>query len=147
MPEKSSDLSPWAHPKAQRWFETLLERSGFINEIEDTVQLDNDHLELSHGRMMLALLILFGRAGIWPEDKKRVLQKAASRISKLANQGPVAPVADKKKQKPLTLDQHKRNTVAQKAVQEELEYLRRRAGMSNRTSHLRPPTTWKNFWV
>lgn len=147
MPNKNNDLSPWAHPKAQRWFATLLERSGFISEIEDTVQLDDDHLDLPHGRMMLALLILLGRNGIWPEEKKRVLQRAASRISKLASQGPAAPIAQKKKHRPLTLAQHKRNTVAQKAIQVELEFLRRRAGMSNRTSKLTPPVTWKNFWV
>ena len=143
---ESNDLSPWAHIKAQRWFETLLERSGFINEIEDTVNLDADHMELSHGRMMLALLILLGRPGIWPEEKKRVLQRAVSRVSKMANEaeGKSAPTA---KQKPLTIDQHKRKTAAQKAIQDELEILRRRAGMSNRKSKLPPPVSWKHFWV
>ena len=140
-----NDLSPWAHPKAQRWFESLLERSGFVSEVEDVVQLDQDHFELPHARMLLALLILLGRPGIWPEDKQRVLQRAASRIAKAAEQDS-GGVSVGKKAKPVTLDQHKRNTVAKKSIEAELEMLRRRAGMSNRKSKLPPPPTWTNFW-
>ena len=142
-----NELSPWAHTKAQRWFETLLERSGFINEIEDMVNLDEDHMDLSHGRMMLALLNLLGRPGIWPESKKRVLQRSVSRITRLGAQSKDATINVGKKQQPLTIDEHKRKTAAQKAIQDELEILRRRAGMSNRKSKLNAPVTWTNFWV
>lgn len=143
--QDENNLSPWAHPKAQRWFATLLERSGFIAEIEDTLQLDDSHFELGHGRMMLALMIMLGRPGIWPDDKKRVLNRAASKVNKLANDD--SPKASSgKKPKPLSLDQHQRNAKAKKAVQDEIEIVRRRAGMSNRKSKLPPPETWKGFW-
>lgn len=142
---EDNDLSPWAHPKAQRWFATLLERSGFINEVEDTVNLTDDHLELAHCRMLLALLILLGRPGIWPEDKNRVLQRAASKINNIAKKSQVIQPTSKKA-KPLSIEQHKRNSVSRTAIQVELELLRRRAGISNRKSKLPMPSTWGKFW-
>lgn len=146
MSEDSKDLSPWAHPKAQKWFETLLERSGFINEVEDNLQHDEDLFELSHGRMLLALLILLGREGIWPESKKRVLQRAASKINAAANRSDESSDTKRKKTSPLTVDEHRRKSAAKAAISAELELLRRRAGMSNLKRTVPQPNTWNEFW-
>ena len=142
---EDNDLAPWAHPKAKKWFATLIERSGFANQIEDTLQLNDDQWELAHGRIILAMLIIMGRPGIWPDDKARVLQRTASKINALSKlAGNSAPA--NKSSKPLTIEQHQRNSSANAAINDELELLRRRAGMSNRKSPMQQPKTWGRFW-
>ena len=32
---ESTDLAPWAHPKAQRWFESLIDDTSFALVLED----------------------------------------------------------------------------------------------------------------
>ncbi len=139
-----SNLSPFAHPKAQRYFATLLERSGLIREIEDTLQLTDDNLDLSHIRLLSAMLILLGRPGIWPTDKQRVLARASTRLSGISKRDANLPTD--KRTKPLSLDQHNLHDQLMASIKTELELLRRRGGISNRVSSIEQPDSWGKFW-
>ncbi|MEM7456594.1 MAG: hypothetical protein AAF456_19775 [Planctomycetota bacterium] len=143
---ETSDLSPFAHPKAQRYFATLLERSGFVAEVEEILQLDDDILELSHTRLLSAILLFIGRPGIWPDEQKRVLARAASRLSRQSKQIQESGNQPKKKRKPLTLSQHQRLSELEETIKVELELLRRRAGVSNRVSKIAQPESWGKLW-
>lgn len=144
--DDTTQLSPWAHPKAQQWFETLLERSGFIEEIEEQIVKEDDFLELPAARLMIALLVLLGRPGIWPERHRRALARAVSKVKRIAGKQANPDSAKNGGRRPLTLDEHRRTSVAANAIEEELEIVRRWAAMSNRRTPIRPPATWDDFW-
>lgn len=142
QPEKlANDLSPWAHPNAQRWFQDMFERQLFPSSLDDEIVAAMRDHEPEKIRCILALFLLLVRDGIWPADRNSVLKsaiRAADHISKNASLH-----AEKK---PLTLAEHRGQAVQSTAIQEEIELLRRRLKMSNRKTTLQPPKTWGNLW-
>ena len=146
MPEPK-DLSPWAHPKASKWFDVLLERSGLIEEIETQLHKDDDIPDIESARLLISILAMLGRPGIWPERHQRVLVKAASKVNRMINQQcEKSETRDRKKKKPLTLEQHQRSAQASIAIEVELEMVRRWGGASNRQSPIKQPPSWGEFW-
>ena len=144
-----TQLAPWAHPKAQKWFETILEKSGFIEEIEEQVNQQTDLLDVESGRMLLAMLVLLGRPGIWPAQHKMVLARAANRVDRLAkgqangaNGGASKPPSNK----PLTIREHQQQSTSVTALQEEVEIVRRWGGASKRKTKIDQPESWGEFW-
>ncbi len=140
-PPAPFDLSPWAHPKAQRWFEELLEHhllpTSLDNEVVDAVR---NH-ELEKVRVILALVLLIGREGIWPASRNNVLKSAIRGADHLTKTAP--PEQGKK---PMTLVEHRGRALHTESLQQEIELLRRRLKMSNRKSTVEPPLTWGNLW-
>ena len=146
MPNETN-LAPWSHPKAQRWFDTLLERSGFIQEIEDQTHLDDSQWDVSRARIVLSFLVMLGRPGIWPDRHRGVLNRAASKANRTLENPADRPVeTGRRKKRPLTLEQHQKTNQAKSAIMKEIEIVRRRAGMSNRKMPIKQPPQWGKFW-
>lgn len=137
----SNDLSPWAHPKAQRWFEDLLERDLLPTALDDEiVQAVRGH-EHEKVRVILALLLVLGRDGIWPTSRSNVLKSAVRGAEHLVKTP--APIQGKK---PLTLSEARGRTTQFETLQVEIEMMRRRLKMSNRKTPLDAPKSWGNLW-
>ena len=137
----STDLSPWAHPKAKRWFTNLIEENTFALAVDDELAQSINRNEFDKIRAILALAILLGREGVWPEGRANILRsvvRAAAHVSK--GSGP------EKVGGPMTMAEHQGHTLHDDAIHHELELLRRRLKMSNRKSQLDPPATWGNLW-
>ena len=135
-----TDLAPWAHPKAKRWYETLLKRSGMMAEIEHLMSRPADQLSISQCRVVLTFIIVLGRPGIWPKEYNDILDLVEKKISQVASQN--QSVTSEK----LTLADHQRRGAVLTEIQQELEILRRRIGRSRLKRKLGPPKTWRNFW-
>lgn len=135
-----NDLSPWAHPKAQAWYGTLLERSGMMAEIEQFMQIPDDLINVAECRVALMFLIILARPGIWPSGEEETLVSAEKKVSEII----------KKKQsttnKKMTMAEHQKHGVIMDEIRQELEILRRRIGKSKLKNKVGQPGTWKNFW-
>jgi len=137
--DNQNTWSPWAHPKAQRWFAELFDKSSLPLMIEDTVERPLVESNEEVTRLMLALTLLLGRDGIWPEQRKHILRTVARRAAEFdAEDGSVSG-------KPMTMADHRVKGMQQQEIKVELEHLRRRIGMSNRKNKLAPPA-WGKFW-
>ncbi len=137
--EKLVDWSPWKHPKAQRWFEELLEESHLPLMMEHAVDKADDSLNEGETRLMVALAILLGREGVWPAQRDSILRT-------IVRQGDVVSRrATDTKEGPLSLSEHKAQANQHDQLVHEVEVLRRRIGMSNRKTPLKPPA-WGKFW-
>ncbi len=133
------DWSPWKHPKAKRWFEELLEESHLPLMMEHAVDKADDSLNEGETRLMVALAILLGREGVWPAQRDSILRT-------IVRQGDVvAQRTTKSKDGPLSLSEHKAQSKQHDHLVHEVEVLRRRIGMSNRTTPQKPPA-WGKFW-
>jgi hypothetical protein len=138
---KSTDLSPWAHPKAKRWFHELIEDNMFALAIDDEISKSEQQKEFDSVRAILAITLLLGRDGIWPENRKTVLRAVARTAAKISKSD-----APRESNQPMTVAEHQANAAHDEAIRQELEMLRRRLGMSNRKSALQPPASWGNLW-
>ena len=136
-----ADLSPWAHPKAQRWFEELLEHHLLPTTLDNEVVAAVQHHELEKVRVILALALLIGREGIWPTSRNNVLKSAIRSADHLTKTAP--PEQGKK---PMSLMEHRGRALHTESLQQEIELLRRRLKLSNRRSTVEPPVTWGNLW-
>ena len=138
---ESTDLAPWAHPKAKRWFESLIDDTSFALVLEDELVHAEKEKDYDKVRMIHALALIFGHQGIWPEHRMGLLKdcaRAANRVLKDHDSGTVSG--------PLTIAEHKGQSATDEAFRQELELLRRRLKMSNRKSMIGPPKSWGNFW-
>jgi hypothetical protein len=138
----SSDLvewSPWTHPKAKRWFEELLEETDLPLMMEHAVDKADDSLDEGQTRLMVALALLFGRDGIWPAVRDPILRAIVRKGSVVANRSTSVAKG------PITISQHKDLSNQHDHLVEEVEILRRRIGMSNRKTPIKPPA-WGKFW-
>ncbi len=138
---ESTDLSPWAHPKAQQWFHDLIEDNMFALGLDDELARAEHKKEFDSIRAILALAILLGRDGIWPANRTGILQ-AIVRCASKSSKSDAPHVGDR----PLTVAEHQRHARHDQAVKQETEFLRRRLKMSNRKSALKPPVSWGNLW-
>jgi hypothetical protein len=136
------DLAPWAHPKAQAWFQALFQKTQFPFVVEDVVKHPEETLSPDLIRVILALAILMGRKEIWPAEHRLVLNMVLEKSRAVANRA----AADTSKRS-MTLQQHRNQGKTKSEIFDEIEILRRRLGKSFKTNTLPTPTTWKPFWT
>ena len=136
---KTIDWSPWKHPKAKRWFEELLEETHLPLMMEHAVDQADDSLNEGETRLMVALALLLGREGIWPGKRdvllRTIVRKGDALVNRKASRSDV----------PMSLTELKFKSTQHDNLVQEVELLRRRVGMSNRTTRLDPPA-WGDFW-
>ncbi len=138
---QSTDLAPWAHPKAQRWFRDLLEETSLPLALDDEISQAENQDDFEKIRVILALALLIGRPGIWPENRNSLLRAAVRAAHQITNKTP-----GQKDGRPMTIAEAKGRTADHDAIRHEIELMRRRLKMSNRKSEMYPPTTWGNIW-
>ena len=139
MPDDSS-ISPWSHPKAQEWFETIFDRSGALLSLSDEVFRHGHEFDVPQIRMFASLLLVLGREGVWPSGNHHDLVKLAERLSELFKQNQKDP------HQPMTVEAHRLNGQMMAEAEQELELLRRVAGLSRRINKLEIPASWRGFW-
>ena len=137
----TNDLSPWAHRKSHAWFETLLERSGMLLEIERFVEQPVDRISVPECRIVLMLLITLARPGIWPPNNDHILALAEEKVSEIIKQ------RQSTTNKKMTMAEHRKHGILMEEMRQELEILRRRIGKSNLKTPIGQPPTWKKFWM
>lgn len=137
----NADLSPWAHPKTQGWFHQVLTRSGFLDDLERTLRQPVEKISLGQCRMILMMVILLGRPGIWPPGYEELLELVDQRVNEVLAIQQKPGVAQK-----LTIHEHRQREAVMREVKVELEFLRRRIGKSRLKTPLSQPETWGNFW-
>ncbi len=137
----TNDLSPWAHPKSQAWFETLLNRSGMLAEIERFMEQPVDRINVPECRLVLMFLIILARPGIWPPGYENILTTAEEKVSEIIKQK--QSMSNQK----MTMAEHQKHGVLMDEIRQELEILRRRIGKSKLKTGVGQPGTWKNFWM
>lgn len=140
MPD-ATDLAPWAHPKAKRWFQSLIENNSFALALEDELLQAEQAKDYDKIRMIHALALLLGHEGIWPKHRKDVLKACVRASSKIVKDHETGPVGG-----PLTIAEHKDQSATDEAYLHEIELLRRRLKMSNRKSMIGAPNSWGNVW-
>ncbi len=140
MPE-TTDLSPWVHPKAQSWFHALFRKSNLALALEDELRKPEEQLTPAIMRMILAFAVLLGRPEIWPENERVVLTAIMNKARKYSRQPPKSASG-----RPLTLAEHQTYTNATAELAYEVELLRRRLGISVRTTPVSTPKSWEPFW-
>lgn len=141
MEPPSDDLAPWAHPKAERWIDSLFERSGLLTSLRESLEDPYGGLTCNQLRSIVALLYFLSIDGIWPAGQEPLLQKMTMRIHSLAQKIKVETGS-----RPLTVSEHQEAIHARGQLDHELELLRRRAGISLRKTELRFPPDWKRIW-
>lgn len=135
------ELSPWAHPKSQAWYEMLLKRSGMLDELERFVEQPVDRINIPECRMVLMFLITLARPGIWPHGYDNILALAEQKVTEIVKQ------TQSKTNQKMTMAQHQQHGAMMDEIRYELEVLRRRIGKSSLKTPLHRPATWKNFWA
>lgn len=140
MPD-ATDLSPWAHPKAKRWFHNLIEDNSFALALEDELVQAEQAKDYEKIRMIHALALLLGHEGIWPKHRDDVLKACVRASSRIVKDHDTRPVEG-----PITIAEHKDQSATDEAFQQEIELLRRRLKMSNRKSTIGAPKAWGNIW-
>ena len=138
---ESTDLGPWAHPKAKRWFESLIDETSFALVLEEEIAQAEKAHDYDKIRIILALALIFGHQGIWPVHRSSFLKDCARTANRVLQNHDTGPVSG-----PLTIAEHKGQSATDEAFRQELELLRRRLNMSNRKSMIGPPKSWGNFW-
>ena len=147
MPDSEvNNLSPWAHPKATQWFEAVLEKSGFLEEVEQQVNQAETLLDVQSGRLLLAMLVMLGRPGVWPAMHRKVLARAANSVNRISTKAASSDSGATRSRKPITLDEHQRKEKAKLALATEVEIVRRWAGVSNRSTEIKQPESWGEYW-
>jgi len=139
--DAATDLSPWAHPKSQAWFETLLKRSGMLDDLERFVERPLERIEVGECRLVLMLLIILARPGIWPPGYENILAIAEQKVTEIVKQ------TQSRTNRKMTMAQHRQHGVLMEEVRAELEVLRRRIGKSSLKTPIHRPSTWKDFWA
>jgi hypothetical protein len=139
--ETATDLSPWAHPKAKRWFESLFEDSSFPLALDDEIAKAENQNDFEKIRVILALALLVGRPGMWPESRNGLLRAAVRAAHHVSSTTP-----GQKEGRAMTIAEAKGRTADHEAIRHEIELMRRRLKMSNRKSEIYPPMTWGNIW-
>jgi hypothetical protein len=137
--EQIGGLSPWAHPKAQEWFEAVFKRSGIIENIENSLTRHAKELTVERLRALVSLLILLGRPGVWPSDQVLQLRKMVQMLVQLR-----ADAAHVKRAQ--TIEGHQQMHQLLANLDEELDILRRQTGVSRRIVSASRPRTWSKFW-
>lgn len=135
-----STITPWSHPKAQEWFETIFDRSGALLSLSDEIFRHGEEFEVPQLRMFASLLLILGRDGIWPAQNRGDLTKVTERLTDLFRQKQKGP------QRPMTMDEHREYGLQLAEAEKELELLRRAVGLSRRLNRLEPPASWQGFW-
>jgi hypothetical protein len=133
-------ISPWSHPKAQEWFETIFERSGALLSLSDEVFRHGQEFDVPQIRMFASLLLILGREGVWPVAHRGDLTKLVDRLLELLKQKQKGP------QQPMTVEAHRLNGQQLAEAEQELELLRRSVGLSRRINKLESPASWRGFW-
>lgn len=137
--QPDNEYSPWKHPKAQRWYAELLEKTNLPLMIEDALEKPDADLSAGQTRMFVAMLVMIGRKGIWPDHRKNLIRFVIRKAAALLNQ------KQSVSKKPLTLSEHRQAGKTNIEIEHEVELLRRRIGMSNRNSKIGAPK-WGRFW-
>ncbi len=139
MSEEETGMSPWVHPKATEWFQAVFKRSAIVENIENTVLRHANDLTIDRMRAVIAMLILIGRPGIWPEEQLGALRQVVQALIRRRNDLGGAQTAQ-------TIESHQRRHLLLATLDEELELLRRQTGVSRRTAPAKRPPTWSKFW-
>lgn len=140
-PGESGDLAPWAHPKAQHWFDTLLERSGLLLSLREALEDPRGELTCNQLRSMIFLLYTLSIEGVWPAGQEPLLQRLTMRIHSLAQR--IQSLPHKGHQ---TIAAHQAAIHDRQQLEQELELLRRKAGISKRVTPLKLPPDWQRIW-
>lgn len=143
--EKSSGsaaLAPWAHPKAKKWFDELFAQSGLVMKLRDVLDNPEQPISPSEARLLMSVITILGHKGVWPSDQRKDLQRLGMKLGNLARKK-----EDDETGKPLTMEQHRQRQAIREEVENELEFLRRITGMSNRVSDIFLPKSWGQFWT
>jgi hypothetical protein len=141
QPGDHSDLAPWAHPKAQHWFDTLFERSGLLLNLREALEDDRAELTCNQLRSIVALLYMLSIEGIWPAGQESLLQRMTMRIHSLSQRLQAQAAKGKK-----TVAEHQHAIHDRQQLDHELELLRRKAGISRRVTELKAPPDWQRIW-
>lgn len=139
-PVNINEFSPWAHPKAQAWFEMVFERSGLIEMLVGAVESKQDPLTMPQQRLVACLCMLLGRPGIWPSNQNAAFQKIVLALLRNRRMG----TGDGGR--PVTMTEHRSRLAFQENYEIELESLRRRVGLSKKINRLDKPRAWERFW-
>lgn len=139
MDEPRDGLAPWAHPKAQEWFEAIFRRSGLIENIENLLHRHAKELTIERLRALVSILLLLGRPGVWPSDQILQLRQIVQSLIRLRTE-----VASTRKAQ--TIEGHQLTHQLLQHLDEELELLRRQTGVSRRVGSSSRPQTWNKFW-
>lgn len=137
---ESAGISPWSHPKAREWFETIFDRSGALLSLTDEIFKHGNEFDIPQIRLFASILILIGRDGIWPRSHQQDLVKVVEKLNDVLKRR----VADTKT--PLTIEEHKIHSVLTAQAEHEMELLRRAMGLSRRMNRLGQPSSWTGFW-
>jgi len=127
--------SPWAHPNAKLWFRELFEHSYLPLMIEDSVGNSESDTDEDVVRLMLALSVMLGQEGIWPEQRKTVLRTVVNRVTETIG---------RLRDGPISLDKNRVRSMIQNQMELELEHLRHRIGVSDEQPSETP--NWGKFW-
>lgn len=133
------DWAPWTHPKAKRWFTDLLEQTHLPLMMEHAIDMPDGSLDEGQTRFIVAMALLFGREGMWPEQRDLILRTIVRKGNVVATR------ATSRTDGPVSLSEHKTQSLKHEQLAQEVEILRRRIGMSNRRNQLNPPA-WGKFW-
>ncbi len=137
----SSTLAPWVHPKSKKWLKELFDQSGLVMRLRDVLDNSEQPIGPEEARIMLLVVAVIGHEGIWPSDQSKELQRIVMKLGRLSRTDPAKATS------PISIEEHKRREVVKNEVQQELEFLRRMVGISNRVSELRLPESWGQFWT
>ena len=119
-----------------------MDKSGLIDHVATIAEAQDDWLDIPQARIMTSVLIMLARPGIWPEKHVDLIRTVAGKFDRLAKSNS----ADTHSNVPLSMEEHRLRGLYLKAIESELEIIKRRAGTSLRKSILRKPPTWKQFW-
>ncbi|MEQ1904446.1 MAG: hypothetical protein ABL888_09695, partial [Pirellulaceae bacterium] len=79
-------LAPWAHPKAQEWLSLILRKSDLVDSLAALIENPTDPLDMGQQRVLTMLLVVLGHPGLWPEEKRELFTRCASRLHSCARQ-------------------------------------------------------------
>lgn len=140
METPDESLAPWAHPKAQEWLALILRRSNLVDSLAALIENPTEPLGMEQQRVLTMLLVVLGHPGLWPEEKRELFARCATRLQSYAKQ-----TREEVKLNLKSVEQ-KTAAVVNADWDVELEMLRRRSGISKRINALSLPATWKRFW-
>jgi hypothetical protein len=140
METPDESLAPWAHPKAQEWLTLILRKSDLVDSLAALIESPAEPLDMGQQRVLTMLLVVLGHPGVWPEEKRELFTRCATRLHSYARQ------TREEAKLNLKAVEQKTATVVNADWDVELEMLRRRGGISKRVNALALPATWKRFW-
>ncbi len=119
-----------------------MDKSGLVDHVATISEANDDWLDIPQARIMTSILIMLGRPGIWPEKHVDLIRTVAEKFDRLSKN--IAP--NSHASRPLSMEEHRVRNLYLKAIEAELEIIKRRTGISIRKTTLRKPPTWKQFW-